>query len=287
MVKYENVFMESIFAHTMADMNWKEIEQMGQESVPVLFPLGVVEEHGPHLPLGTDIYMSYAVCRKIKSEIEGMSHKCIIAPPFYWGINHCTKAFPGSFSLKPETMMRVLKDIFEDFKRFGFKNIYCVNQHGDPVHIKTILGAIQEANEANHMHIRMLMEPHELSDYILSGDEPYILVDKAEYSPSLFEGDSDSPDIHAGAYETAAMHYFYKHMVDGDTAKNLPYASMSHSDMHKWFQGGEGVRDIVPLGYVGNPSQYAKKQQSVEGIYSILCRYVAQEIVSHMRKDHG
>ncbi|MEY8357270.1 creatininase family protein [Lachnospiraceae bacterium 54-53] len=60
MVKYENVFMESIFADTMADMNWKEIEQMGQESVPVLFPLGVVEEHGPHLPLGTDIYMSYA-----------------------------------------------------------------------------------------------------------------------------------------------------------------------------------------------------------------------------------
>lgn len=96
---------------------------MGSDGVPVLFPLGVIEEHGPHLPLGTDIYFSYAVCRKIKSEIERLREKCLIAPPFYWGINHCTKAFPGSFSLKLETMKCVLKDIFEDFKRFGFESI--------------------------------------------------------------------------------------------------------------------------------------------------------------------
>lgn len=58
--------MESIFSETMANMNWKEIELLGNQNITVLFPLGVIEEQGPHLPLATDIYLSYAICRKIK-----------------------------------------------------------------------------------------------------------------------------------------------------------------------------------------------------------------------------
>lgn len=53
----------SIFTDTMADLDWREIENKGRQKVPVLFPLGVIEEHGPHLPLGTDIYLSYAICK--------------------------------------------------------------------------------------------------------------------------------------------------------------------------------------------------------------------------------
>ena len=116
--------MESIFYNTMADMNWKEIEEMGHRDIPVLFPKGVIEEHGPHLPLATDIYFSYAVCKKIKTEVEIMNGKCLIAPPYYWGINHCTGAFPGSFSLREETMKSVLFDIFNNLNNFGFKRIY-------------------------------------------------------------------------------------------------------------------------------------------------------------------
>ena len=53
-----------------------------------------------------------------------MNEKCLIAPPYYWGINHCTGAFPGSFSLREETMKSVLFDIFNNLNNFGFKRIY-------------------------------------------------------------------------------------------------------------------------------------------------------------------
>lgn len=272
--------MESIFSNTMADMNWKEIEEMGHRDIPILFPLGVIEQHGPHLPLATDIYFSYAVCRKIKSEIENMNGMCLIAPPYYWGINHCTGAFPGSFSLKEETMKRVLNDIFENLKLFGFERIYCINQHGDPLHIKTILEAIQESNKAYNMRIKMLMEPYELSDYNLIGSENYILVDKAEYPDYLFSGDNKLLDIHAGAYETAVMKYFYKQIVDLEAVKDLPDYSLNFENMKEWLKGGKGVRSVVPLGYAGNPSVYETKLQSVEAIFSILCKYVASAIIS-------
>lgn len=48
--------LQSIFKETMVENNWQEIQQAGKEKLPVLFPLGVIEEHGPHLPLGADIY---------------------------------------------------------------------------------------------------------------------------------------------------------------------------------------------------------------------------------------
>ena len=59
----------SIFTDTMADLDWREIENKGRQKVPVLFTLGVIEEHGPHLPLGTDIYLSYAICKMIKDMV--------------------------------------------------------------------------------------------------------------------------------------------------------------------------------------------------------------------------
>jgi creatinine amidohydrolase len=271
--------MESIFSETMADMNWQEIEDLGNQDIPVLFPLGVIEEHGPHLPLATDIYLSYAICRKIKKEIESLNGKCLIAPPYYWGINYCTGAFPGSFSLKEETLRSVLGDIFENLNQFGFNRIYCVNVHGDPLHTKTILESIRESNKVHHMNIRLLMEQYDLKNYNLTGDEPYILLDEAQYPQYLFPDDNGRLDIHAGAFETAAMEHFFKDLVDTKVTKNLKDYSLNYESIKTWLKGGEATRELVPLGYAGNPSEYEKERLNAETTYSILCEYVARAIM--------
>lgn len=271
--------MESIFTNTMADMNWLELEEMAYKDIPVLFPLGVMEEHGPHLPLATDIYFSYAVCKKIRGEMEKRKAKCLIAPPFYWGINHCTGGFPGSFSLKEKTMKSVLEDIFENLNQFGFRRIYCINQHSDPIHIKTILEAIQESNIAQDMFIKMLIEPFELSNFHLTGEEEYILVDKAEY-PNLLMEDNGLLDIHAGAYETAAMKYFYEQLVIPESVKSYKDYSLNYETLEKWLQGGTTAKNVVPLGYAGNPAQYEKMIPTVTDMFSVLCSYVAGEIMN-------
>lgn len=263
----------------MADMNWKDIEELGHRDIPVLFPMGVIEEHGPHLPLATDIYLSYAICKRIKKEVEILNGNCLIAPPYYWGINSCTGAFPGSFSLKEETLKRVLRDIFENLNQFGFKRIYCVNQHGDPLHIRIILKAIAESNKQNNMNIKMLMEPFDLPNFNLTGNEPHILLDKAEYPASLFPDNNGLLDIHAGAFETAGMEYFFKDLVDTEVAKKLNDYSLTYEKISIWMQGGNAIKDLVPLGYAGNPSEYEKVRHSVESVYTILCKHVAKAII--------
>lgn len=56
--------MESIFRDTMADMNWREIGEMGHRDIPILFPVGIMEEHGPHLPLAMDIFLATQYAEK-------------------------------------------------------------------------------------------------------------------------------------------------------------------------------------------------------------------------------
>ena len=56
----------SIFSETMADMTYQQIEKAAERKVPILFPIAVIEEHGPHLCLGTDTYIIYNLCKKIR-----------------------------------------------------------------------------------------------------------------------------------------------------------------------------------------------------------------------------
>lgn len=133
------------FSGTMAEMTFEQLESCDKKETAVLFPVGVIEEHGPHLPLATDILSSLEECRLIGAELERMGRKYLIAPPYYWGINHCTGGFGGSFSLRPETMRAVLCDILGNLHSFGFDKVYLDNAHGDPVHVSTLLAACWEA----------------------------------------------------------------------------------------------------------------------------------------------
>ena len=60
----------NIFEDTMAHMTYVQIEEAAREGTIVLFPIGVIEEHGPHLPLAVDVYGSYLQSRVVKSELE-------------------------------------------------------------------------------------------------------------------------------------------------------------------------------------------------------------------------
>ena len=269
---------ESIFKDTMVEMSWKQIEEKGKSGVPVLLPLGVIEEHGPHLPLGTDIYMSYMICNKIRNLVIQAGRDCIIAPPYYWGINKCTGAFPGSFSVRPETMKMMLQDIFENLKQFGFQKIVCINQHGDPLHNKTILEAIKETSEQLQIDIKYFVEPYDLDSYGLSGKEEFCLVDEARYPEGIFMGAEDKLDIHAGVYETASMASYYPKLLNEEIARKMLDYSLSYEDLGVWLEGGEGVKQVVPCGYAGDPASFESQMDNMKVLFDIMCKYIADQM---------
>lgn len=272
----------SIFEKTMVNMNWQQVEKAGKEKQPVLFPLGVIEEHGPHIPLGSDIYWSYALCRMVKDKLMSLGGDAVIAPPYYWGVNYCTGAFPGSFSLKPETMKQVLGEIFENLKAFGFEEVYCFNYHGDAKHIGVIVEAIKEARKKLEINCRLVLEGMDLELHGWQGDEEFLLVSNPLYPMEWFAEQEPSEqgllDIHAGAFETAVMHYFVPDLVNLEKACQLKSSSLNREGMKKWLQGGNAAKEVVPLGYAGNPAGYAAVSKHVEEMLVLQTEAIVRKI---------
>ena len=131
----------------MADMNWTDIKRYAEENAIVLLPMGVIEEHGPHLCLATDTYIAHIYCNAIKQKLEEKGYSAVIAPPFYWGICQAAKGFIGSFNIRPETAKALLFDILSSLKDFGFTHVFGVNGHGDIEHKIAAMNAFRDACE--------------------------------------------------------------------------------------------------------------------------------------------
>lgn len=279
---------ESIFNETMAEMTWPEIEIAAKEKAVLLFPIGVIEEHGPHLPLGTDCYVSYQSCLRIKRQLEKLGQKTLIVPPYYYGINYVTGGFPGSFSVREETMNAVLTDILDNLNNWHFENVFLQNCHGDPVHIKTLLNVISATRIRNHQNVKLLIESYELGRLGIKEDDPSILPLIAngvpeELIPFLFELEPGKFDIHAGATETAYIQNYYPELVNSKEAKEQKSTSLTIEQLKIWSKGGRATRELVPSGVAGNPAGY-EAYKDMDQMDDILSYYEALDIMKSLQK---
>jgi creatinine amidohydrolase len=241
----------NIFEETMAHMTYLQIEEAAKDDAIVLFPSGVIEEHGPHLPLAVDVYGAYLQSSMVKSELERKGIKSLIAPPFYWGINVATGSFGGSFSCREETMISVLFDAMSSLKKWGFDRIFFINHHMDGGHMKALNQAIQKAREEIGMGIYLVIDQFFAKGLGLKTDGPHLLIYQ-----SLFPSGPSSPylNIHAEGHETSFMWHYLPELVNEEVWKTLKPTDLSFDDFLVWVRGGTEARKVTPQGYFGDPT---------------------------------
>lgn len=109
----------------IAEMSWDQVKNLLLKTDTVLVPIGSLEQHGPHLPLETDTILALEVARRA-AEKAGVALTPAI--PFGFSVEHIN--FPGTISLDPGTLMRVIEDVSRSLIHHGFKKIVIVNGHG-------------------------------------------------------------------------------------------------------------------------------------------------------------
>lgn len=223
----------SIFTDTMVEMTWEEVKASAERNDSILFPIAVVEAHGPHMDLSPDIYIAYLFCRFLKKNLSEKGINTIIAPPYYWGINSATEKYPGSFTVRPETFKAMLFDIFNSLKQWGFSNVFMVNAHGDTQHTKAIREAIDEIEQKLKMKVYTM-------------DNLDIPIDNKPIFP-VQRNDRFEPDIHAGSIETATMWSFYPQKVKKDIALKL-----------------QPQKGFHPFAYCGDPASFILEKNIIE-----------------------
>lgn len=112
-------------ALVLQEMGWVDVKEYLNTNDMVIIPLGATEQHGPHLPLGTDYYEAMGMSKKI-SEQTGV----LVAPVLMAGYSVYHSGFPGTLSLKPETMEQVLFETVEMLLKYGFRRFMFFNYHG-------------------------------------------------------------------------------------------------------------------------------------------------------------
>lgn len=135
--------------HQLLELTWVELEALDKNNSIVLVPLSPIEEHGPHLPLGTDIFGARDIAKTAAGYIceENPSLQAVLAPAIPLGCSAITEDFPGTISLRGKTLFHLLVDFCSGLAKSGFKYIIIVNHHLDSVHLKAILEAIETVSK--------------------------------------------------------------------------------------------------------------------------------------------
>ena len=90
-----------------------------------LVPLGVIEKHGDHLPLGTDMFAIHRV-----AELAAEREPAVIFPPYYFTQIHEAKHWPGTIAIRTRLMYDLLENACDEIGRNGLTKIILINGHG-------------------------------------------------------------------------------------------------------------------------------------------------------------
>jgi creatinine amidohydrolase len=185
----DNTRYETRSTVRLGEMTVNELQDYLKKNRTIILPYGLVEQHGFHLPLDTDIRNSTLLGERLAEEIG-----CIIAP----SINYCFSGgmLTGTVNVKPNTFSNLVGEIIESLALQGFENIIILPGHGGSeslVHLKESLRILKWLNPA-------------LKDTLI------MMLSVLSFSPTK-ERIFNSGDYHSGEGETSVMLYFCPEVV--------------------------------------------------------------------------
>ncbi len=134
------------------ELTWTELKDLvSKYRVIAILPVGSVEQHGPHLPLGTDYLIAMQLGKELinyfNSKYASTSLRLVLLPPIIYGYSIMWASYPGTITISVDTLRMLLKDIINSVIRSGVKDLLVLNSHaGNSDILKVALREIAEAH---------------------------------------------------------------------------------------------------------------------------------------------
>jgi creatinine amidohydrolase len=123
----------------LAKITFPDVERLAKSGrALVILPVGVVEEHGAHLPLGMDSFAAEAYAVSTAPHLEEAGYEVVVAPTINYGVARAAIDFPGTLSLEPETLRSMVVEISRSLLRHGLSRLVILNGHRDKHHMKAL-----------------------------------------------------------------------------------------------------------------------------------------------------
>ncbi len=180
-----------------------------------VIPIGIIEKHGPHLPLGTDLFEA----REASCEAAAKEY-AIVFPPYFTGQIFEAKHQPGTIAYSNELMWKMLEETCAELSRNGLKKIIIANGHGGSTNFLQFFCQSQLASRKDYIVV-----------LFREGEDKVYGKEIASLKKAKLDG-------HAGEEETSMMYFIRPDLVDARAI-----TSQSGADQKRL--------DRLPFGYTG------------------------------------
>jgi creatinine amidohydrolase len=237
------------------EMTMREAKECAKTRRVVILPVGSVEEHGEHLPLCTDSIQPEYVAMEVAKKT-----KCIIAPTIRYGVCNFTRNFPGTISIRFDSLRNIVYDILGELIRNGYARILVLSGHADQAHMTALRLAAQAALEHYEREIR--------------DDQPRIMVcSDYDFAYELKGKYFSEKDGHAGAIETSRVMSIRADLVKKKGKESYP-------DLPR-FEVVSDAQSYFPTGMIGDPTKASVEKGKMINGYVI--EHVAR-LVEELRR---
>ncbi len=186
----------------MEEMTWPEAAEAARADRPVVIAIGSTEQHGPHLPLNTDVLLPVAVALEASKQVD-----LVVAPPVHFGamsraLSGGGETFPGTLSLRASTLIATIHEVLSALARAGFRRVCVQNWHYENA------GYLWEAcdlTSARHPDLRMVIV-----------ENPFPALTEAQLAEIFPKGFPGWDVEHASIIETSLMYVVRPELVRRD-----------------------------------------------------------------------
>ena len=274
--------------HQLEDLRWPQIDALDRDRTMFVLPMGMLEEHGPHLPVGADsfgvAFEADAVVRRVARALPRWN--VVMMPPIEYGTTGANLiggllVHPGTYGVRQSTLRSIVAEVGAQVALNRFKRVFVLTGHGAPtngVAVNEACDFVSESFGVTMLHVSGLFR----------ADEAIQAKGKAVaakyFSPEQIA--SFGLDVHAGVSETSAMLSLRPDLVAGTYKKLPPQVGQTREELQTVAKA-PGWQ-----GYLSSPAHasaaYGRAVEAwwIEGLTDLILRAIGGQDLSKAPRAH-
>jgi creatinine amidohydrolase len=255
-------------------MTWPEVAEAAEQGRVVLIPVGVVEQHGYHLPTQTDVFLAEAIARRAA---ERAPDRTIVLPPIVHGFVPHHMDFPGTITVRAPVFVDYCVDVCTSVVAHGFSKLLFVNGHGGNISALDLAAKSVTLETgafcASISHFELEPVKHAVAE-LKSSPNAGGMLHADEYETSLYlavDEQAVQMDKAVSEYEVPESRYFWVDQFGGD----------GRITSAKWIQPWSAFTDS---GVAGDATAATREKgerwlaAAIEGLVELVAELHAREI---------